>query len=265
MNAMTQPDLPWRFSHFKAFGRSGAHGYHARTTDTKPNQAMQIGSMVHGIWSGLGKFVAYPGPVRRGKEYEKFVADNPDATIMLQSDFDNARRMADAINRNADAVTFLTGTKEQTLFFDWNGLDCRATPDVRGDDFLTELKTTGDASERYWAWHFRRMSYHVQMWMQGIGCASHGYGIKRFMTVAIEQKPPFVVQVYEYTERSLDEGNRLLMLWAEKAKNCTASNSYGGYSQTILPLDIPEDDAVDLDFTGVDDEESETKNVTMAG
>ena len=234
--------LPVRHSHLRAYGRSPAHGYHSRVSEFVPSQAMQLGSWVHGIWSGLGKFVGYPCSQRRGKDFDKFKADNPDTTILLMADYDAGKRMAEALDNNADAVRYLTGVKEQTQFFNYNGIDCRATPDVRGENWITELKTTANADPRFWQWHFRKMSYHVQMVMQAIGCSDNGHNIDHYMIVAVESKAPYPVTIFELQERARDEATRTLMLWSERLKACEQSRQWPGYSQAIVPLDVPDED-----------------------
>lgn len=231
-------DEPVRFSHLKAYGRSPAHGYHSRVSEWKPTQAMQMGTMVHGIWSDSGKYIAYPGAVRRGKEYDSFVAEHPDTEILLQTDYDNARFMVDALNACPDAVRCLTGIQEKTLLFDWNGLRCRATPDVRGENWLTELKTTANAAPQFWNWHFMKMAYHAQMSMQALGAPNK---IDNFFIVAVESKPPYPVTIYELQERALEAGKKLLVLWSEQLKACESSRFWPGYSQSVVPLDIPEE------------------------
>lgn len=244
------PKSPVRFSHLRAYGKSALHGHYARTlTDEETNQSMQRGTAVHAILFGTRRVCGYPGPVRRGKEFEAFVAANPDTEILVMADFDKARRMADAVRQHELAWPLLQGVQEETILFRWNGLECRSTPDVRGEEFITELKSGATCDPDRFPWHAtRRMHYHAQMRMESIAVARK---FKRAPAdcyiVAVEQNPPHPVQVFRIEDRALEEGEKLLMLWSERLKVCEASGAFPAYTSTIVPLDVPDDEEKDED------------------
>lgn len=242
-NQQTQ-QLPVRFSHLRAYGRSAMHGRHARLNDAKRTDAMQRGTAVHAIVFGTRKVCGYPGSQRRGKEYEAFAAEHSDSEILTMTEFDKARRMADAVRECKVAEPVLKGIAEKTITFRWMGLDCRATPDVRGPDYLTELKSSSSADPMRFPWHALRMHYHAQMRMQNIAV---GMQAKDSYIVCVESAEPFPVQVFRIDEKALEAGEKLLMLWAEKMRNSEASATFPPYSSCILPIDLPED-APDLIF-----------------
>lgn len=94
MSSLSQ--LPVRFSHLRAYGRSAMHGHHARLTEAAQTVSMERGTAVHALVFGNRQVCGYPGPTRRGKDYDAFVAEHPDAEILTGAEFDKARRMADA-------------------------------------------------------------------------------------------------------------------------------------------------------------------------
>ena len=235
-------DYPVRFSILKAYGRSPAHGLHARMEEMKQTRSMQIGTAVDALIFGHRKVCGYPGAVRRGKEFDAFVADHPDTEILTMTDYDKAFFIADAVLNCEAAKPWLAGAKQETLLFEYNGLDCRATPDVRGDGFLTELKTSQTSDPVRFLWHALRMQYHVQLWMQQIACEMHGYKVPRHMIVCCENTAPYPVTVFEIQDRAKDVAARTLALWAERLKTCEQSRQWPGYSQAIVPLDVPEDE-----------------------
>ena len=117
------------------------HGWHARTQEeAEPTVAMQRGTALHALLFNTRKVIGYPGSTRRGKEYDAFAALHPDHEILTMADFGKATQMVDAVRSCKLAEPFLQGIQEQTILFKWMGLECRATPDNRGDGFLTELK-----------------------------------------------------------------------------------------------------------------------------
>ena len=241
---MTTAANPVRFSHLMAFGRSAAHGHHARTrTDEDQTYPLERGSALHSIIFGTHRVLAYPGPVRRGKEYETFCERNPGAEILTASDYELARGMAESVSRSPLAAPYLKGVCEDTLFFRWNGMDCRSTPDVRGAGFLTELKSTATADPRRFLWDARKRCYHAQLRFQEHGVRAAGKGaVRDHYIVSVESKPPFPVVVWHVEPEALVEADKLLTIWSETLKNSEASNAFPGYSDCVLPLVWPASD-----------------------
>jgi hypothetical protein len=231
---------PVRFSHLKAYGRSPAHGHHARTAaEDDQTYAMERGTAVHALLFGTSKVCGYPGAQRRGKEYEAFVAAHPDYEILTMAEYDKARRMADAVVASKVAEPYLKGIFEQTMLFRWMGLECRGTPDVLGKDFLTELKTSASSDPVHFIWQARRMHYHAQLKFYGYGCEARGVRINDHWIVCVEASAPFPVTVFHVEPEALEEGEKSLTLWAERLKNSEASDSYPPYVDCTVPLVWP--------------------------
>lgn len=237
--------LPVRFSHLKAYGKSAAHGLHARTVESKPNAAMRIGTATHALVFGTKEVCGYPGKQRRGKEYDAFVAEHPDSEILTMDEYDKSRWMADAVRESKVAQPWLAGVIEQTIRFRWMGLQCRATPDVRGPNFLTELKSSSSSDPERFPWHAKRMFYHAQMRMQEIACED---AIDDCWIVCVESNAPFPVTLFHIEERALQVGEKLLMLWAERLKVSEASRSWPPYVTCSVPIDIDDEEEHALIF-----------------
>lgn len=218
------------------------HGHHARMKDSEQTRDMQRGTAVHALLFGTKKVCGYPGSQRRGKDYEAFAAEHQDHEILTMAEYDKARRMADAVLACQLAEPLLKGTTEKTLHFRWMGLDCRATPDVRGDDYLTELKTSASADPVKFLWHARRMHYHAQMRFQGYACAQNGHEVLDNWIVCVESEEPHPVTVFHVEPEALEEGDKLLTLWAERMKNCEASKTFPPYVSCAVPLVWPKED-----------------------
>jgi len=229
---------PVRFSHLRAYGRSAAHGHHARTAaEDDPTYSMERGTAVHALLFGTRKVCGYPGAQRRGKEYEAFAAAHADTEILTMAEYDKARRMTDAVLASSLAARYLRGVVETTMLFRWMGMDCRATPDVNSPDHLTELKTSASAEPVKFTYQALRMAYHAQMRMQQIGCKDK----RPCFIVCVESAEPFPVTVFEIEKRTLEIGEKLLVLWAERLKACEAADVYPPYCQSVFPLIAPED------------------------
>ncbi len=246
--------LPIRFSHLRAFGRSAAHGQLARSgAEDDPTYSMEKGTAVHAILFGTRKVVGYhAGRPRSGKDWQAFQAEHAECEILTASDYELASRMAEAVARHHDAETLLRGpgvVNEQTLRWLRTGRVCRATPDARKPGaYNAELKTTADASPRAFWFHARRMAYHAQLAWQAEACEQTGRPSGRpseHYIVAVEQKPPHVVQCYVIGPRMLQEGAKLCHLWFERLCASEDANAYPGYSEMILPLELEEEWAAD--------------------
>lgn len=238
---------PVRFSHLRAYGRSPAHGHHARfRPEDDPTRDMQRGTAVHALLFGTRKVIGY-GSTRAGRKFDEFAADHPDHEILTMSEYDKACRMADAVRSSVLANEVLAGQVEQTILFRWMDMECRATPDVRGREYVTELKTTANADPNKFRWHALRMHYHAQMRMQ---CMAVGR-LLDCNIVCVEASEPHPVTVFRWTDRALEVGEKLLFTWMERLRNCEQSKSWPPYSQSLIELDVP--DEVALEFGDDDD------------
>src|SRR3990167_6214883 len=238
---------PVRFSHLRAFGRSPMHGHHARTRDTDPTYAMERGTAVDAILFGHKKVIGYPGATRRGKEYDAFCAAHAGYEIVTNAEYNKASRMVEAVRTCKLAEPLLFGVLQETLLFKWNGLDCRSTPDVRGVDFLTELKTASTSDPSRFIWHARRMHYHAQLRFQEYACEKHGHRVRDHWIVCVESEEPHPVTVFHLDPEAREEGEEVLTLWAERLKNCEASGEFPPYVSCAVPLVWPEEND-DLEY-----------------
>lgn len=242
---------PIRFSHLRAYGRSAAHGLHARTTERKPTAAMELGTAVHAMLFGTQSVTGFDGP-RRGKAFEEFRAQAGDALVLGAADYIKALGMVESLKASPLAMRVLDGEAEQTLRFRWFGRDCRSTPDVRGKGWVTDLKTSTSSDPARFVWHALRMKYHAQLRMQQIAYREAGHGeAEQAYIVAVEVDPPHAVTVFDITARALQEGEKLLTLWMERLLASEAAREWPGYCEALVPLDVPED--LELDYGGDDD------------
>jgi len=230
-------DLAWML-------KSPAHCRHAIDHPSPPTAAMRLGSMAHSIMLGKNVPVVYPGPVRRGKEYEKFKAAYPDEEVIyLESEVTEAKAIARSLMDHGEAVKLLFGRREETILWEFNGRPCRGTPDSFNtkESILCDLKTTVDASQNRFPWQALKLGYHAKlMWyMDGLKAAGVAE-LQRAFIVAVENKPPYAVTTYELTERAMDFGRRLYSSWLQSFLVCEQSNEWPGYPLGVL--DAPEDD-----------------------
>lgn len=240
-----EADEPIRFSRLKLFGKSAAHFAAALPEESR---ALDLGSAAHSLILGGRQVIAYPGKVRRGKEWESFEADNPDAIILTKAEFGRASRMAKAVNDNPDARRVLEGEREQTMYWDVQGRACRGTPDVRSDTFITELKTGETSDPRFFPFKLRRFHYHAQLAWYSDGAVLAGHpDPQEHYVVAVEATYPHVVTVFRIARATIEQGRKMCRLWFERLRQCEAANEWPGYCQSVVDLDLPDENFEMLD------------------
>lgn len=231
-----------RFSYLKLMSLSPAH---YRAAVEKRTYEMERGDALHNLILGGKEVVAYPGKVRRGKEYEAFVAENPNAIILTKSDWARAVGMADAITSHRLAVELLEGQHELEVDWNWLGRDCQSHIDNLGGggEFITELKSTVSSNPDRFQWQSLRYQYNAQLAFYWEAVLQSGLAVPReAFVVAVESSAPYVVTVMRLTERALDHGRRSCRLWMERLLGCEAAGEWPGYVGNIVPLDVPEDE-----------------------
>jgi hypothetical protein len=239
---------PVHLTRLKLMGQSPAH-YQAAVEPE--GGAIDRGGALHAILLGGRRYLAYPGKVRRGKEYERFCADNADAVVLAQKDFDRALGMAAAVRACKPAMRVLEGQHELEINWQYLGRDCQSHLDVLGTGYITELKSAASSDPDRFTWQAIRMGYNAQLAFYREAVIAAGLGVpKEAYVVAVESSAPFVVTVMRLTARALDQGARSCRLWMERLLACEAANDWPGYAMDIVPLDVPEED-VPLVFSGV--------------
>lgn len=233
---------PVRFSSLKHIGRSPAH-YRAALEASYDSPAMLFGRVVHAMVLGHGSWTVYEGE-RRGKAWSDFKADNEGVDIITAQEFRRARDCADAVLNDPVAAPFLVGDRERRIEWTHNGRACRGTPDVIGADFITDLKTTTDASPGLFSRAALRMGYHAQLaWYQHGVEAALDRTCPSGVLIAVESKAPYAVTVLRLTDRAIAAGHKTWVAWFERLVACEESGVWPGYSQSIVDLDVPDEDA----------------------
>lgn len=237
------PDEPIRFSRLRKMAKSPMHFAYAREDEASH---LDIGSAAHSMILGGVRVIAYPGKVRAGKEWEKFKGENGDALILTRRELSSATGMADALRKDKEAMRVLDGEREKTILWKNQGRLCRGTPDVRGqsggEHFVTELKTGETSDPRSFVWKVIRFAYHAQLGWYSDGAVLSGLDEpSAHYIVAVEAKPPHVVTVFRLTPKSIEQGRRLVRVWFEQLLNCERTNEWPPYVQSVVDLELPEE------------------------
>jgi PDDEXK-like domain of unknown function (DUF3799) len=233
-----------RFSRLKLFAKSAAHYLENPRKDTA---TLDKGTGVHSLLL-KGQRVTYydrktesgKAAPRNGQHWEKFQADNFGALILSQSEYDETMRMVDSVRANPFAMELLKGKIEDTIEFDFLDIPSRTTPDARTPNVVVELKTCRSSEPHAFAWQMKKLFYHAQMAFHVEGMCSLNSKLNPTpYIVAVESSPPYPVTVFRVTPAAMLEGHKLIRLWFEQLKVCTAANVWPAYSQAVVDLDVP--------------------------
>ncbi len=271
-------NIPLRFSHLRAMSQSPAHCHYAMTRDDdEQTAATDRGSALHAIILG-NRNVVVAGPdapkkpsaaQRNAKKpspatvdaiawWADFDAKHANDIVLSAAKMNDCQRMADAIRANPLALEVLDGVKEHTLRYRLQGRDCRATPDVRAADnrYITDLKSTVTADPARFKWQAIKYGIVAQLSWYRTACDVLYGAQPTCFVVAVEATRPHPVTVFKLTDADMLRGQKSCALWFERLMSCEASNQWPAYAQSIVDLDLP-DNEFELDFSGVDaDDES---------
>lgn len=177
----------------------------------EPTPAMLLGTLAHCAILEPDQFdlryVVAPEINKRtnaGKaEWAEFEAANAGKVVITQDQYTQAQAMAEAIRNHPTASSFLSGGMAEQAYFweDENGELCKCKADYIQGDTIVDLKTCADASPSGFGRAVTNFKYHWQdAWYRD------GIGAERFVFVAIEAAEPYVIEVYELGEESVQKG-----------------------------------------------------------
>lgn len=240
---MNPRDVPVRHSNLKCMGQSPAHYLHRINTPSEPSSAMALGTAIHAAVLDGKPPLVYGGAARRGKDWEAFRGDNPDATVVTVAEAHTIAMVAKAVLADRNAARVLEGEREKTILWNHGDRACQSTPDVvnKGRGFITDLKTCKTANPRDFMWQAKKLAYHSQLAFYDAAIG----GVGDHYIVAAETSPPYPVVVYRLARSTIELGRALWMSWFERLRVCEDAGDWPGYSRLIEDLEFPQDAELD--------------------
>ena len=243
-----------RSSHLKGFKRSARHAREQILGDTETaaktlGQALHVALLEPNLFSK--SYAAAPKVDRRtniGKNtWAHFQADNAGKIPLLKEEYDECMALAEAAHGHPDAVELLSNEKamrEVTLVWqEANGLYGKARLDLlttyRGYSAIVDIKTTRDASPKWFARDADTYSYQLQAAWYLRGADALQPIPRRYILLAIEKGKPHGVALYEFDEPFLADGRRQIEKALVAYKNATDSGVWPGYPLGIHTLQAP--------------------------
>jgi hypothetical protein len=234
--------------------RSPAHYRQELLEPSEPTDAMRWGSMFHSFILEPEVFnksyaVLEEKIDKRTKEgkaiWEEWQAAHPFQETIDKPTMTELVAMRDSIYSHPAAQKYLTGgIAEQCMFWERNGILCKARPDyiVQTDEgvLLVDLKTTKDARMDEFAracWSYR---YHVQApyYMDGYEIIT-GEQPLGFLFIAIEKAKPYPTAAYLANEAMVEQGRREYISDLDVYAECLAKDEWPGYPTGVIDLLLP--------------------------
>lgn len=254
---MSEPGYSCRASLLKQFAKSPAHAKHfIDGGQTDETLSMRLGTGTHALLFGTPEVVVYRGgefqpegakkpktysAVRSGAMWEAFELEHAGKVILNEAEHVKASAMATAIrcHPDADRLLFSPGTQHEVLV-EWlyGGRRCTGRLDSLGLAAISDLKCVQDASPIRLPYQARKMGWAAQLAWYSDGVELAGMDQRPSYLIAVENSPPYNVQVYAMTAEDIDYGRRQYEGWFAKLLECEASGVWGGYADGILPLNV---------------------------
>lgn len=243
----------------KQLVRSAAHYQEFKLNPPEQTPQMVLGQLVHcrllepETFNDV--FVVGEHKIRRGKEYEKCVADNPGKIIITMEQHNKSGKICDAFNeqalQNPDLRRLLEGQKELAFF--WKdpvtGIECKCKPDVLTEHgAIVDIKTTNDASFDAFQRQVVELQYHLSAahYLQGVNEVLTKDPTplsitlpKAFVLIAIETTEPYLVAIYYLSNKAIEMGSVLCEQGLRTYQKALETKVWAGYSKRLVEMDLP--------------------------
>jgi exodeoxyribonuclease VIII len=228
--------------------------YHHRYLDTnKPkekfNEAFLVGGAFHTFVLEpelLAKeYIVMPGYYGTGSMAKKqaFKDSNPYKKIISNEVYVQIYGMTQSVlNHPIASQLFKNGFAEQS--FTWvdedTDMQCKIRPDYVNTPkkAIIDLKSTVDASLRGFKNSAFKFRYDVQAAFYTDGMLANDFDIDKFIFVAVEKKPPYLVNVFYADADTLNSGRTKYKENLETYSECLFNDEWEGYDNHIKSLEI---------------------------
>ena len=218
---------------------------------SKNTEAMTAGRLIHSALLEPHKFeerYAKTDLDRRGTKAWQAAQDEVGCRELLKADeFDKLATLRDAVMAHPTARELLApGLQPEASMF-WfdeaTGLYCRGRVDgLRRDQrLIVDVKTTVDASPPEFAKSAANYRHHWQeaFYRRGMSEAPGGFEVDRFIFIAVEREPPFLIGIYELSPSAVAQGEREVTRALSEYAECKRTGIWPGYAPEIVMIDLP--------------------------
>lgn len=240
-------DRPLSYSSIKEFAKSPRHYINYLSQPRTASKEMNLGSMVHCLLlypsSFPEQFAVAPDVDKRTKDgkalWDSFVSESEGKTVVSESEFNDANSIVDNVKESIEVKNIINEcvSFEEEFKTTVEGLPFRGFVDGKGNSFILELKTMGDASPQNIIKEFYNRSYHIQA---GLYSLHHNMPV---VYIIAETKPPFNFYVAKCSDEYIKAGINQLMSLSKKFRDCMDLEAFNaGYTFNMdrqFVVDLP--------------------------
>jgi exodeoxyribonuclease VIII len=221
----------------------------------KSSKAMDFGTLLHAVVLEQKEVFhvrpdTYPPddkPWNANATYCKdWLADHSDRPVLSQSEVDRLYSVSHAVIADKKTMFLLCNAthREASVFHHdpETGFRLKCRPDIIGENYIADLKTTRDASTRAFSRAILDFRYHVQAALYRRIMRAIGQPREHWYFIIVEHDPLPRVNVRELTQLARAEGEAELDKDLEGLMACRCSGEWPGYSgpgDSIGSIDIP--------------------------
>lgn len=166
----------------------------------------------------------------------------PGTLVLKRDDYHQACAMAQEITAAEEFKQFsarATGV-ELAGFANVKGVECRIKPDLLGDDFLLDYKSTVSCTPRAFERSILTYGYVVQLaFYRMVAYVIDGKQRNNVFILAQEKKPPYEWMIYQLDLPYLNEATKQIVKALDKFAICKAFNDWPKLPKSTQLVSIP--------------------------
>lgn len=201
--------------------------------EEKEKDHFSIGSLTHSLILEphlvAQEYAVYPGPVRRGKEYEEFKQNNPNKHIITSAQNSKALAHQRSYKNSPVALSILENTlSEHTIALDYNGIPTKVRCDSISLDHscIIDIKTSSFPIDPYsFKETVQRWSYQLSAALYcEVAAQYYGRPFEFFWLVIASSDSE--IQVYKMSDDTRAKGLAMVYKAAAIYRQCLASGNW---------------------------------------
>lgn len=218
--------------------------------EEKDSAALRFGTLCHTLILQPETFGAQyaiselDARTKAGKEWRESLPEG--VQPVSAADYEKAQLMAEAVRDHPQARMLFGGenyTAEKAIFWTFNGVDCKAKPDivaeVHGRRYIGDLKTTESVEPEAIAKSIAKWGYHRQAAWYLHGMEAVGKPCDAFIFIFVEKSWPHLVTMCQLDEAAITRGFEECARAVDILKECRASGKWPCYTRDIIEISLP--------------------------
>lgn len=217
------------------------------------SSALRVGSLVDCLVFEPRKFESKYMITKvetRGTKAWKAEEEEADGRELVKEvDYDSAKLMADSISEHAEAMEYLAGKHQVSVFWtdEETGIKCKARPDCIGTN-LSDLKTSVSITKWSFSKQAAELKYHWQDLWYSEGLAANGMEYPRMFFVVVQKKPVRLygqtakrhpIGIFTFDDEARQQAAREIAEWRRIYQLCKAANDWPEFEKKPQVISLP--------------------------